>query len=264
MKIKLLLILNTLSFIITLFFNYISSTGIISGKSVGEVSDKYNSLITPASYAFSIWGLIYVMLFGFIFFQWYSTYKLKDDKLITDISIWFIVSNLSNALWLVAWVNEAIFLSVIFISILLFSLVKLVFGLRLEVWDAPLKTMFFVWWPITFYFGWVLLATVVNLTSFLVSLNLGIDSGIEELLAVIVLVTAGLIYYLLIQKRNLREAALVGIWGLIAIAANQYNINNIITYTSIILALLLLSVSGRHAYNNRETTPINKLKRKEF
>lgn len=264
MKTKLLLLLNTLSFLVTLFFNYISSTGIISGKNVGEVSDKYNSLITPASYAFSIWGFIYLMLFGFIIFQWYSTYKLKDEKLVNDISIWFIVSNFANALWLVAWVNEAIFLSVLFMALLLFSLVRLVFRLRLEIWDARLKTMFFVWWPITFYFGWVVLASVVNFTSFLVSLKMDIGGGLEELFAIIVLIVATIIYYLLILKRNLREAALVGIWGFIAIAVNQFDINSTISYTSIILALVLLSVTGRHAFKNRDTTPINKIKRKEF
>lgn len=264
MKIKLLLLFNTLSFVVTLFFNYMSSTGVISGKNVGDVSEKYNSLITPASYAFSIWGFIYLMLFGFIIFQWYSVYKLKDEKLVNDIGLWFIVSNFANAIWLVAWVNEAIFISLILIALLLFSLVRLVFRLRLEIWDAPLKTMFFVWWPITFYFGWIILATVLNFTSFLVSLQMDIKGGVEELLALIVLIVATIIYYLLIIKRNLREAALVGIWGLIAIAVNQFDINSIISYTSIILALVLLSVSGRHAFKNRDTTPINKIKRKEF
>ena len=264
MKTKFLLLLNSITFILTLFINYASSTGIISGNGVGEVSAKYNSLITPASYAFSIWGFIYLMLFGFILFQWYSVFKLKDKKLIHDIGIWFILSNFANSLWIVVWVNDIIFLSVVAMVILLFSLIKLVFRLRLEIWDAPLKIMFFVWWPITFYFGWIVLASVVNITSFVVSLKMNIGGGLEELLALVVLIVATIIYYLLVSKRNLREASLVGIWGLIAIAVKQFGINDIISYTSIVLALVLLLVSGRHAYRNRETTPVNKFKRKEF
>ncbi len=35
--------------------------GKITGKSVGEISDSFPVRITPAGYAFSIWGLIYTL-----------------------------------------------------------------------------------------------------------------------------------------------------------------------------------------------------------
>lgn len=264
MKTKILLFLNTITFGLTLYFNYLSSVGVMSDKNVSEVSDKFNSLITPADYAFSIWGFIYLLVFGFVIYQWYSVYKLKDEKLVKDIGIWFIVTNMANAFWLMAWVNELVLMSVFIMSIMVYALVQLVFRLRLEIWDAPLKTMFFVWWPITFYFGWIVLASVVNFTAFIVSLNLNIGGGLAELLALIVLIVAAIIYYLLVSKRNLREAALVGVWGFVAIAVKQSDVNVTVTYTALILALLLLSVSGRHAYMNRETLPGKKIQRKEF
>ena len=124
--------------------------------------------------------------------------------------------------------------------------------------------MLFVWWPITFYFGWIILASVVNISALLVSLNLGLQAGVTELLAIVVLVVATIIYLTLLAKRNLREAALVGIWGFIAIAVKQMEANESVAYTSIILALILTLVTGRHAWRNRETTPIKKIGRKEF
>ncbi len=264
MKARTLVILNTLTFILAIYLNFLSGTGAISGDSVSDISAKYTTLITPAGYAFAIWGFIYIMLIGFIGYQWYSIFKSKNDSIIKDSALWFVVSNLANSMWIVAWVNDWILMSVFLMIVLLISLSKLVIRNRLEIWDAPLSIMIFVWWPITFYFGWIILASVVNISALLVSLNLGLQAGVTELLAIVVLIVATIIYLVLLAKRNLGEAALVGIWGFIAIAVRQYELNESVAYTSIILALILTLVSGRHAWRNRETTPIKKIGRKEF
>jgi hypothetical protein len=155
-------------------------------------------------------------------------------------------------------------MSVFFMILMLISLSKLVIRHRLEIWDAPLRIMLFVWWPITIYFGWIILASVVNFSAFLVSLNLGLEGGIVELMAIVVLLVATAIYIILLSKRNLREAAMVGVWGFVAIAVKQYGANDNVAFTAIIFALILISVTGRHAWQNRETTPLKKLSRKEF
>lgn len=264
MKPRNLVILNTLTFILALYVNFLSSTGAISGESVSDISAKYQTLITPAGYAFAIWGFIYLMLIGFIGFQWYTVFKSKENVIVKDSGLWFAVSNIANTMWIIAWVNDWILMSVFFMIVLLISLSKLVIRNRLEIWDAPLHIMLFVWWPITFYFGWIILASVVNISALIISLNLGLQAGVTELLALVVLVVATIIYLTLLAKRNLREAALVGIWGFIAIAVKQMELNESVAYTSIILALILTLVTGRHAWRNRETTPIKKIGRKEF
>lgn len=264
MKTKTLVVLNTLTFLLVLYVNFLSSTDIISGNSVSDISAKYTTLVTPAGYAFAIWGFIYIMLIGFIGYQWYSVFKMKDDTIAKDTGLWFAVSNLANTMWIIAWVNEWMLMSVFFMVLLLISLSKLVIRHRLEIWDAPLRIMLFVWWPITFYFGWVILALVVNFSVFLNSLNLGLAAGVVELLAIIELMIATIIYLVLLAKRNLREAALVGVWGFIAISVKQFEVNENIGYIAIILAFILISFTGRHAWRNRETTPIKKIRRKEF
>ena len=64
--IKKLAVANFISVIITIAFTYYTQTGEINGKTIGEMSDKYSNLFTPAGYAFSIWGIIYLLLFGFV------------------------------------------------------------------------------------------------------------------------------------------------------------------------------------------------------
>lgn len=64
-------ILNTATLLGTLYINYWSNTGALNDNTIGAVSDKYSTLFTPADYAFSIWGFIYLFLLAFVAFQWY-------------------------------------------------------------------------------------------------------------------------------------------------------------------------------------------------
>jgi hypothetical protein len=58
--------LNVIGFVATMAINALGSSGIITGQAVGEISDNYPTLITPAGYAFSIWGIIYTFLAVFV------------------------------------------------------------------------------------------------------------------------------------------------------------------------------------------------------
>ena len=63
---QILVIIATLGMIA---FNWIAASGFLGGIATGTVSDKYQTRITPADYAFAIWGLIY---FGMIVFSIYQ------------------------------------------------------------------------------------------------------------------------------------------------------------------------------------------------
>jgi hypothetical protein len=64
---KTLALANGIALIITIFVNYLSNTGALNGNTMKVVSDKYFNYFTPAGFAFSIWGLIYVGLFDLCF-----------------------------------------------------------------------------------------------------------------------------------------------------------------------------------------------------
>jgi hypothetical protein len=75
MKAKLLSAANLIITLLLIYWNYLSNTGFIDGKTIGNVSDKYSSLFTPAGYAFSIWGIIFIGLVAFAFFAVYLAFK---------------------------------------------------------------------------------------------------------------------------------------------------------------------------------------------
>ncbi|MBL7576032.1 hypothetical protein [Peptoniphilus asaccharolyticus] len=52
-------LINLLFYIVMVIVNYM---GIINGLAQKDVSEIYTTIVTPAGYAFSIWGLIYTLL----------------------------------------------------------------------------------------------------------------------------------------------------------------------------------------------------------
>ncbi len=258
------LLLNTLTFAGTLFANYYVNANARPGNSIGDISDRFATLITPADYAFGIWGLIYLGLVVFLAYQWYLFLSKKEDNL-KETGIWFAVANLANGLWIISWMDLMLDTSVIIMLLLLLALCQLVIRLKLEIWDAPVRVIIAVWWPFTVYLGWIVLATAVNIAAWLVSTGWTGGPLSETTWAVIILLVAMFVYLTLIYKRNLREASLVGIWGILAIAFNNWHTEaSILPYVCIGICVILLIASGYHGYLNRATSPFEKIKRGEF
>lgn len=247
-----------------LLANYAGSTGVISTVTVGDISHKYDSLFAPAGYAFIIWGLIFLLLIGFVGYQW-SLLKTNNPRhYIIRTGWWLSLSNLANILWLFCWTNELIGWSVVLILVLLFSLCVLTVRLRLELDDEPLRTIFFVWWPIVFYLGWIMVATIACIAAWLVSI--GWKGGVieQDVWAMIMIVVACALYLFLVAKRNLREAALVGVWAFVAIAVRQWHTHNNIAFTAIAASAILLVATAIHGYKRRYYSPLEKMRRGEW
>lgn len=258
-----LLVLNTITLLFTFTMNGLAGSSFFNGKTVSEVSEKYDTLFAPAGYAFAIWGVIYLLLILFVVFQWMQWLKYKKDRELKQTGIWFSVANLANGLWIIAWLNEYIGLSVVLMLVLLFSLILLTARLRLEIWDAPVRIIAFVWWPIVFYLGWIVVAAVANISAYLVSIGWGGGFLSAPAWTIVLIAAAVLIYLFLVLYRNMREAALVGIWALVAIAVRQWKAYDDIAIAAVIGATILFAVVSWHGYKNRETSPVKKLKRGE-
>ncbi len=77
MRKKILQITNGIALIAAIVINYLATTGIFNGNTIGSVSEQYQNYFTPAGYAFSIWNLIYLGLLAFIIYQARSLFKQK-------------------------------------------------------------------------------------------------------------------------------------------------------------------------------------------
>jgi len=80
------------------------STTIIGGKNTAQISDANPTLITPAGYVFSIWGIIYILLAIFIFYQALPSPQAKEFR--EKAGYLFIASSILNVVWLFLWQFE--------------------------------------------------------------------------------------------------------------------------------------------------------------
>ena len=255
MKNIIYLIINTLTLAFALVMNALSGTGFFDGRTVAEVSAMFENSFTPAGYAFAIWGLIYLLLIAFVAHQWIVWSKGQEERVLRQTGPWFALANLANGFWIVAWLNMHIGLSVVILFILLLSLIVLAVRLDLELWDAPLRIIVFVWWPVTVYLGWIIVAFVANVTAFLTSIGWQGGFLTEGSWAILMIGVGTIIYLLLINFRNMREAAFVGIWAFIGIAVRHWGSNPAIAWMAVAASFVLLVSAGAQAYRNRATLP---------
>lgn len=256
---KTLQIANFLALAATVFINYYASAGLLNGTTMGEISARYQSLFTPAGYAFSIWGLIYLMLAGFAIYQARGLFKrVENDDFVLQIGWWFVISCAANSSWIVAWIYDFTGLSVLLITLLLFSLLKIVLNTNMERWDAPLPKIVFLWWPFCIYSGWVSVAVIANISAWLTKIGWSGWGLGDPAWAIILMIAAGIINLLMIRRRNMREFALVGVWALMAIAVANWGLHQSVVITAIGVSVILLIAASIHGYQNMETSPYYK------
>ncbi|WP_323756062.1 hypothetical protein [Roseivirga sp.] len=252
-------ILNTLVIFAIIFWNYWSNTAGINGNTVGGLSAEYVNLFTPAGYAFSIWGIIFIGLIVLGIHQIKLAFTNSDHSdSILKMGPWLIIANLGNAAWLWFWLNEQTGISVMVMLVILFSLVQIILRLNMERWDAPLKVIAWVWWPICAYSGWIAVATIANIAAYLA--KIGWEAVFGELTWTLIMISvAGLLNLFMVYTRNMREFALVGIWAITAIAVRHWGEMPSIQWTAVFWIVVLTIAVTAHAYKNRETNPFRKL-----
>lgn len=246
---------NIISLLISIFVSYFVNTKSDGSSSVGEISAQYDNLLTPAGYAFSIWGLIYLAQIAFAVFL---LVKHAYAHYVEQIGGWFILANLINAAWVIVFTNNMPGLSVLLMLILFFCLLKIVLNTNMERWDAPFPVIGFIWWPISIYFGWINVALIANIAAWLTSAGWEGAPLNPSVWALIVLTITAIVFITMIWKRNMREYALTGVWGIAAIAVKNWDNNVLVADTAITVAVIIAVNAVIHGYKNRATAPFFK------
>jgi hypothetical protein len=223
-------VINVVSFIFCVAFNGLAASGAMTGKGVGEVSDENPTLITPASYAFSIWSIIYTLLAAFTIWQCCS--NQHNTKLVfTGIGPWFCATNCFNALWLVMFTVDtlwSIWISSIVIVGLLISLLGLY--LKADLWqrtdfmEGPQRWSQLLLVEVTFsiYASWVTTATILNITVALFKSGWNGGAVSPEAWCSVMLVVALMISMAVVVTKKDPIWPLVLCWGAMAISKNDH------------------------------------------
>lgn len=187
-KTKIKPILIFLGFLLTIFFNYLTATGKLNGLTQKVISDRYNTLITPAPLAFSIWSVIYFLTLFVILLAIFSKNKLHEE-IIGKIFNYFLGILILNIVWNVLFVYEKIGLSTLAIVIYLVLLMKINYITK----RYNLKNLY----KITFglHGGWLIIASLVNIAAFFKKINFQypLDKGIVAIIIMVIVILISII-----------------------------------------------------------------------
>lgn len=222
-NIRILAVANFICFCIHVALSYVTQLKIINTRDVGEVSDAYPSLFTPAPITFAIWGVIYISLAAFCIYHLVMAFRYdKSHPANADlqhIGGWFMLNNLVTAGWLVVWTNNDILVALILIVIQLITLIAMHVLLNIHDTRRNLASKAFTQFPLSIYFGWITIATIANSSVYLVSINWkGFNWGLTEIQWTIIMISIAIIISLMVilLRRNVWYG-LVVIWALYGI-----------------------------------------------
>ena len=244
---RILQISNFLAVVLTIVVNSLANILPINGKNTGQLSDNIPNLFVPSGITFAIWGVIYLLLILFAIYQARDFFKKEKIEMpyLTKITPFFILASAANIIWIFLWHYEKVALSLIAMLILLISLIAIYIKLNVGQQQIPLKEKMFIHVPFSVYLGWITVATIANITAWLVTIDWD-GFGISDVIwTIVVLCVATLLTLIILYKRKDIAYSLVIIWALLGIVIKRMQDQTEIATTATIgIVIIIIAIIG--------------------
>lgn len=238
----------------TLIANSLSNFFPPGGRNIGDIANTIlqGVLITPANYAFAIWGLIYLGLIAYSIYQFRPSQRSRTT--IQQVNALVILASLAQIFWVYLFTLQFFWPSVVAMLIILLPLIRIYLLLRSSRSQVSRERKWFAQIPFSIYLGWISVATIVNIASALYISNWngwGInDTGWTTIMVIIATVIAAIVA---IQRGDI-AFTLVFVWAYVAIALRHLD-NPVIWITALVSAIaLVVLIIFKKIRNPREVT----------
>lgn len=211
--------------------NVLSNIYPLNGVNIGDISNTEfaDVLITPANYAFAIWGVIYLGLFGFGIYQLLPAQRSRES--LNVIRPWVIAACIAQIAWVYLFLARFFWGSVLAMLAILASLImvylrcaRLSSSAENRVERRSRGDRWLVTIPFSVYLGWISVATVVNVATALYSVGWTGGGLAPEIWTVVMLAISGAIALVLLWRQGDTAFAGVLIWAAVAIALRHTTI----------------------------------------
>lgn len=235
-------IVTLISVVAALAMNILANVNPPNGLTIGEISNKFfgDILITPANYAFAVWGLIYLGLISLAVYQ--ALPAQKNNPALRQVGYKLAIASLSQIVWVVCFLYRHYAISFLAMLGILLPLIAAYFSLPVTRISKRQKLL--VRTPISIYLSWISLATILNGAIALSAREWnGWGLGAETWTIIMLLVAALIAHLVSIPRLDFAYAG-VFVWGLVAIAIKNSE-RQILSSTAIgmSLALIILLIS---------------------
>ncbi|MEQ8757418.1 MAG: tryptophan-rich sensory protein [Coleofasciculus sp. G1-WW12-02] len=209
----------TLSAILAAFgINIWANIAPIGGLTIGEISNTIfgEIKIIPASYAFAIWGIIYLGLISLGIYQVLP--NQEQNPHLRQMGYSLVLASFAQIAWVFLFQYRQFALSLVAMLGILVPLIRVYLRLGIGSVRVSRKQKWYVHIPVSIYLAWISVATILNVAIVLYDLGWsgwGIDPSAWTAIALIVgaVITATVI----IQRSDIAFPLVIA-WAYIAIA----------------------------------------------
>jgi Caspase domain len=187
---------NVLAYLANAAVTYgVGALGLFGTATNGELSETYQTLVTPVGWAFGIWAIIFILQLIWAIAQLVVP-SLRGAVLVRNGVGWYYIGVcLAQIGWTIAFSYEIIWLSLVAMLSILFFLIRIVVAQYNVQRTVSLCEYWLLKFPFAIHAGWILAASFVNLNVLFVDLEFGADAQYYAALASLtaVLVIAGFV-----------------------------------------------------------------------
>ena len=216
------------------------------GSSVGAIAQEYRSAILPATYAFAIWGPIFILCGVYALYQ--ALPAQRENPVFRAIGWWTVGAFLTNGAWSYAFTNRQFILAqgIIFAGFVCAGGAYFRFGRVVPAVRATNIDNWLIGPTLGLLFGWLTAANVVGLAGTLIASGFPARGlGVEIRDATLLLVGGAVACFVIFASRRGPYGAWVSfcvavLWALVAVVVEQRSISTITTTTAAIIAIIVL------------------------
>ncbi|KAL3811464.1 hypothetical protein ACHAXA_004761 [Cyclostephanos tholiformis] len=153
---------NLIAYILNITLVYgVGNAGWLGTPDNGELSRKYQTIVTPASTAFSIWAVIFLAQGAWAVLQLLP--RFRAHPMVQDgASYWYMSVAAMQIGWTFAFAYEVIPLSLAFMLLILLSLYGILYSQYNAKSDGSLSEFWILRFPFAVHAGWITAASALN------------------------------------------------------------------------------------------------------
>jgi hypothetical protein len=163
--------LNLIAYILNITLVYgVGNAGWLGTPDNGELSLKYQTLVTPAGQAFLIWSIIFLSQGAFAVLQFLPRFR-AHPMVQEGLSYWYIAVTATQIGWTFAFAFEVIPASLTCMILIWISLIGILYKQYYTESDGSILEFVVLRFPFQIHAGWITAASALNVNVQVVSMD---------------------------------------------------------------------------------------------
>ena len=163
----------------------IGALGLFDAPTNAELSEKYQTIVTPAGWAFAIWGVIFTMQLVWSTVQLLPSFR-ANPLVIDGVGWYYLAVCGAQIAWTVTFSFELMLLALFFMLSILYFLLKIVSSQYKLGGAVTTRDYWLLKFPFSIHAGWIVAASLVNIN--LVLVKYGTRGSVQFVMAILSLV----------------------------------------------------------------------------